>query len=586
MAQRTSRRPKRSSRRRTSRRTHVTPNIALRQLTVPAPPAKSWQMRQWLMRTFAPGTPVKLTAVAEGWLGGSYLDVPRGARGVVVVDPVTNDFLDYYPVEDSWSVVVEITDARDEAGILLQEAVGARLVIDVEQLEPLVDNWATGAQGRRTSRHALPKSQRSWLKPNVPVASLSVPPPDPQNWRAMRHWVYTTFAVGTPVALIHPTRAYQLMAGTAKGVISAIEESQQREDSSVFVHITELRDRFGNTKLADIATLNAMDDGRGLRWAWSELVGDEAALEPLVDNWKHKQGRPASRQSLPKSQRSRMKPNIAWERLSVPPPTRGHTWGANYASWLRTTFAPGTPVKFAYDNVIGSWSVPKDARGVVVAVWDDSSVEVMVTDARDNAGPLPVVGKSRRFVAPALEPLVDNWNDAARGFRVSRHSLPRSQRSWMKPNAAMPLATVTVDAVAPTAERGLWTVMCQRPDGRMETLGESRTHAEARELAMSHGHRLLAEGGEHVRVRIMPPAFAGPWEEVGLSRDRARMSPNPYREPERPSAHKCKRWKLRYVPPHGDVWVCVDCNKPPSLWKQWRLDRKYPRATFFDEGTL
>jgi len=92
--------------------------------------------------------------------------------------------------EEEYMLGVEITDARGPSG-RHRAILGAVDDYYVSMLEPLVDNWAS-AQGKPTPRHLLPRSQRSWMKPN-PV------PPPPQNPVHHWDWFRRTFPVGATV---------------------------------------------------------------------------------------------------------------------------------------------------------------------------------------------------------------------------------------------------------------------------------------------------------------------------------------------------------------------------------------------------
>jgi len=110
-------------------------------------------------RTFPPGTPIA-TLTELDYIGN--ITVPQGARGAVD-GPINGD---------EESVWVTIVDARDPSGYPLSHVVGQRVGMRGKDMKPLVDHWA-GAQGSPMGRHHLPRSQRSWMKPNARRTSRS-----------------------------------------------------------------------------------------------------------------------------------------------------------------------------------------------------------------------------------------------------------------------------------------------------------------------------------------------------------------------------------------------------------------------------
>lgn len=170
------------------------PNIPLDRLSVPMPrvgdedrygPASS-VLRPWIQRTFAVGTPVKISGSWYPSQRSTHMIAP-GARAVVVGAPEVGTG----PDDGPWVVPVEIVDARDAVGMPVREAVGSLIREPYDMLEPLVDNWASQG-GISIPRYRLPNPQRSRLKPN-PVPS---PPQNP-----MHHWDWfrRTYPVGATV---------------------------------------------------------------------------------------------------------------------------------------------------------------------------------------------------------------------------------------------------------------------------------------------------------------------------------------------------------------------------------------------------
>lgn len=289
----------------TSQRSWFKPNVALGAMSVPPPAdedADSW--RQWLATTFAPGTPVK---VSRAWLYDNYMRqgpiLPKGARAVVIEDPDS-------PRRGGggWSVAVEIVDARDEMGYPLP-VVGKRgwVFVDAEDgrwygLEPLEDNWRSSAQGRRTSRHALPRSQRSWMKPNIALSQLRVPEPDRSQTSVRDYfsWMGVTFAPGTPVRIVRSDAYLRSAPRGARAVVTRLKGV-----GNVYVRFTDARDETG--------------------LPLPHLIGAEGVshepylqLEPLEDNWiEALRSRATARHRLPRQQRSWLKPNADIDELGI-----------------------------------------------------------------------------------------------------------------------------------------------------------------------------------------------------------------------------------------------------------------------------
>lgn len=263
------------------------------------PPGAGWydqtdtyrrKIRDWMDKTYPPGTPIATMEDAT-YLGG--LEIPAGARGVVLPHIPGNQDID---PERVW---VQITDARDAAGIPIDRAIGERVGMSGARMRPLVDHWAK--PGRRTSRHHLPKSQRSWLKPNVPVDQLRVPKPDESTTsvRDYVEWLYTTYAPGTPVKLIGTEESLLSAPVGSRAVVKKIEGL-----GSVWVQFTDARDEIG-------FPIHYIIGGRGV------TAQAPTMLEPLEDNWVEKfRSAPTGRHRLPASQRARLAGNPR-DRLDI-----------------------------------------------------------------------------------------------------------------------------------------------------------------------------------------------------------------------------------------------------------------------------
>jgi len=348
-----------------SQRSRMKPNISLDKLAVPMPSVSGGSLAsatrsilkrdQWLKTTFAPGTPVK--SVSNRFVGHKALwGVPVGARGEVVA------------VDREAVVKVRIVDARDEVGYQLPDWVG----VEVEsshpeiEMEPLVDNWAE-ARPRRTSRHALPHAQRSWMKPNVAPDVMAVPPPGSQHsMRQWDWWLSKTFAPGTPVKAVRGARVKDdygrlitHLPREARGVIVGAPKWTGSE-WQVPIQIVDSRFVSGQRQYEII--------GKG---GWVEVEpegGRWFGLEPLVDNWATAAPGPTSRHLLPHAQRSRMKPN----------PSR---WGAPRRNPEGLDFGVGDTLELerhpVYDHP-GDTPAYKVTRRKVKAITERESGAVIV----------------------------------------------------------------------------------------------------------------------------------------------------------------------------------------------------------------
>lgn len=402
--------------RRKQRRTSRNPRRRRHRLTsrnpIPKPPSASnyrawWH---WISKTFAPGTTVMAKEPLLGYLHTpntqtrpkyvvTTVDIPVGAKGVVTdCHQSTNEGtypsyirMEFFPSwqvpAGTWALVYVSGDDRDAVE---------------DTIEALDDNW--GPAPRPLGRHALPRAQRSWLKPNIPVDKLSVPMPPGGS----KQWQSIAFAPGTPVKLlIEPFRSWD-----TRGVIVRLGDY-------IVVQITDARDSAG-FQYADII-------GKTI------TIDNNLDLEPLVDNWASAAlARPLGRHNLPRTQRSQLKPNIPVDKLAVPPRRVLNPLDmVLQGQWVATTYAPGTPVKLLRRDLLAFGT-----RGVVVTIRQHGPVVVRILDARDREG-IPVsslVGKEYDSYNPLdeLEPMVDNWASAS-PQRLQRYQLPRTQRSWLKP---------------------------------------------------------------------------------------------------------------------------------------------------------
>jgi hypothetical protein len=199
-------------------------------------------------------------------------------------------------------------------------------------------------------------------------------------------------------------------------------------------------------------------------------------VEPLGDTW-GSGGAARGRHALPHAQRSPLKPNISWDQLAVHPPIGGRSI-REWDQWLRTTYRIGDTVKLVTDSPVMApgnstmnvlmrdpddpddiphlYRIPDGARFEVIGDNRFNGtfflLPVRLLDARDRHGyQLPQVGWPAEVAAEFLEPLVDNWKTAQSRPRT-RHRVPRSQRSPLKPNVSASIDRV-VDQVNAMADR-------------------------------------------------------------------------------------------------------------------------------------
>lgn len=298
-----------------SQRSRLKPNIAPYSLSVPPPalePSRPWSShswRRWMAQTFAPGTPVKLTG---GWLLDRYMQrlsppVPKGARAVVAVDTNDRGHSRHVMWGDGWRVFVEVVDARDDHGMPIGEVIGQRGWMAVEPYqsgwygaEPLEDAWghAPGPVGR----HRLPSSQRSRMKPNIPIDDLRVPEPDRSTTSVKDYveWIETTFAPGTPVKIIGSDEYLRNAPVGARAKVLRVAGM-----GNVWVQFTDARDEIG-LPLPYVIGATGVSHRPDLQ------------LEPLEDNWLARfRDQTTGRHRLPASQRATLRRNSVIDELDI-----------------------------------------------------------------------------------------------------------------------------------------------------------------------------------------------------------------------------------------------------------------------------
>jgi hypothetical protein len=269
----------------------------------------------WLETTYAPGTVVKITipTVISDWNRDRDYYLGAGARlevtspGYSLDVPGVSSRRPWMFDSGYFFLHVLILDARDESG-MRQPAVGNSGWVMSQHVEPMVDNWR-GQRRTSRGRHHLPRSQRSWMKPNVSVRQLSVPLPDPRYSQLSDYidWVRRTYAPGTPVKVMTTARR---AAGVRPRYASATKKTlwnlpvgargeviKVDDDGHVLFRVVDARDEVGYP----------LDEYIGVE---ALSVAPEVEIEPLVDNWASSAAaRPAARYALPHSQRAHMKPN-------------------------------------------------------------------------------------------------------------------------------------------------------------------------------------------------------------------------------------------------------------------------------------
>lgn len=427
----------------------------LRANTVPPPPTGRHDLRDWISRTFAPGTAVRLKKTAWATVHGADDDsakLPTGTVGTVSHVKYGGTTV---VVEGNLSVPMFASSSvyRFETDFGADE-------VD-EYLEPLDDNWGplvipskrsygagwtpkpprykgTRPNGRRTSRMAR----------NV---ATSVPmPSDSQPLSAWNQWIETTFRAGTPAMV--------------KGVLFYFDSATQRTrevPKGARVATTGRYKWDGGKYMVEVRVLDARDEA-GYQ---VEAVGQITELplrllEPLVDNWASQ--RPLKRYQLPTSQR---RTSYKLRANMIPPPPRDPTKRMLLA-WAQRTYAPGTPVALEeqewyvgrpYPKTVERFYVPDGTRGVVESVsmyqepyggTDEVWVSVRLHDARAYArGNMDVIDlelleelwreldqKGTDIISKPLyprdylgkvRPLADNWPETK---PMKRLALPASQR--------------------------------------------------------------------------------------------------------------------------------------------------------------
>lgn len=269
-----------------SQRSPLKPNIAPPQLRVPAPPWNNQRaVEQWIKTTYAVGTPVQFRSPESNFgFAKGYVASMDDARQHLNIQ--FTDIRDVMGIEVDQEAYDSLNKLDDGLGLgwswrqLIEAAQPGRWAAH-GTLEPLVDNWAKRGGGALMRRHRLPKSQRSWLKPNIRPSQLSVPPPRARaGERTWRHWLETTFAVGTPVKLASDVGfgdyddpdGFTLPRGTRAVVDGPLRygAAQYSRYAGVPVRVVDARDASGLP----------LPEMTGIREVilWQHV-------DPLVDNW-------------------------------------------------------------------------------------------------------------------------------------------------------------------------------------------------------------------------------------------------------------------------------------------------------------
>jgi len=389
---------------------------------IPYAPARGWKQTGW-----------ELLPTVDGRIDYSTELTP--SRGDVFVGSTaqTNAALDYLKsLPRASAEELRLKDASPEELHSLMLVSPARTTDAQYRLATLAfKEWKRrGLQrnGRRTSRN--PERRRTSRNPVPPAPSHS-------NWRAWWQWVSTTFAPGTTVMVRETVLGYvHTPAMQPKYVLTTVDvPAGSKGQVTELSGASAFTDAYMRVEFSPSAYVPAGT------WAILYLAGRdrdeiEHVLQPLDDNW-GQPPRPLGRQHLPTSQRSWLKPNIPLGSLAVPEPPEDAVSYRDWKLWTARTFAAGTPVALLRSDL-----AMFRARGVVQRQEMDVAsrliVVVKITDARDNNG-IPVsslLGREYFSFMPTsdLEPMVDNW--AGQPQRMHRWQLPRTQRSWLKPNVA------------------------------------------------------------------------------------------------------------------------------------------------------
>jgi len=229
------------------------------------------QFRDWVRRTYAPGTRVKLLSVDFA----EEFDLPRGAVGTAV--EVRYGGMGVRVAFDR-PVELFMSRAMERVEFVFN---GEEIVTD---LHPLDDNWGpqTIAAPRSYKGGWAPRTPRYKLTPNVRV---SVPKPPKVYSRHWLDWYRRTYAPGTPVRFTD--------SGTRGEVVSLEVPSVSQAYLRVRV-IDTYRDPVTGEQ-GDVMARGQLFNFelRGGYGAFQYEAADR--LEPLVDNWLGLAGKPLAR---------------------------------------------------------------------------------------------------------------------------------------------------------------------------------------------------------------------------------------------------------------------------------------------------
>lgn len=409
----TSRRPMRSSRkrRRTSRR-RVEANA------IPSPPDEWNRFGQWMTKTYAVGTPVKIRSDlrhVDGLKGVVTEARPSTTQSKITVEPYPTPHTHAVPME------VEVFVNRPlgaEYGGEWHDHVSRVVYVGPPDdlphvLEPLEDNWGSLVQRPKTRYKGPWAAARKYQKPN--------------RRRGRRTSRRKTIPVQHPFAPSY--RLVPLVEPSTERFVgweAVLVDPQEKVGTDMAVRAEDWRE-----------AVRQLEDKAGTKLQpWTYADRDPDKYKALERNTKRSQRRT-----------SRANSRLTQNKI----PSAPDNW-TDYIWWAQRTFAPGTAVKLKHDWV--GWDngnyidVPAGYKGEVTdIVVDDLATppewfEVIVQIGRGMAFPGARIQQqfspgvvSRMGVRDWIEPLDDNWANGTSGQHLSRYQLPPGQKhGLLKPN--------------------------------------------------------------------------------------------------------------------------------------------------------
>jgi hypothetical protein len=214
---------------------------------------------------------------------------------------------------------------------------------------PTTDTW--GAPPAPIPRYRLPKSQRSWLRPNADKDMHENPiPPPPQNRMDWWSWAQRTFPEGTPVVFTEEFQVdpYPIPAGAR----AIVQEHHHSRSPAITVRLVAPIPGTSDPELVRLDDhMRRSGFARGVEdwdiWVNTTELAKDQVLRPLVDTW-GSGGGALGRHALPRSQRARLKPNAMAEENPVPAPPSSYK---RQTEWVERTFPVGTPMRLEHPDV-------------------------------------------------------------------------------------------------------------------------------------------------------------------------------------------------------------------------------------------